>query len=224
MRRVTLVVAVAVTVAATLALTVGSALANDARQKETYVDSVKAEQYFALPGKSWFFGQATDIVGDGEPGLEGYLDTRITYTGTPGPGLTNPITGGSWLLCSEFTQEFQDDPLTNPPECTTTPGSAIVLQLQGNVRDGTAVWDKRGDTAVVPAPSGGCIPVYGGVAKVKADFTVTGGTVNGVTVTEEGTGKFKGTLDHRPLLAYNCGVDPIGKYHAILEGTLKLKF
>jgi hypothetical protein len=218
MRRVTLVVGVAVTVAAMMVLTVGSALANDTRQKETYVDTVKAEQYFALPGVSMFFGEVDDIEGDGEPGLEGYLDTRITYTGTPGPGVTNPITGGSWLLCSDFTWTEPDFRTT--PECTT-PGSAIVLQ--GNVRDGTAVWDKRGATAVVPTPSGGCIPVYGGVAKVEAVFTVTGGTVNGEPVTEEGTGKFKGTLDHRPLLAYNCGVDPIGKYHAILEGTLKLK-
>jgi hypothetical protein len=225
MRRVTLVIALAIVMATMVALTVGSALAKDTQPKQEYVDTVEAGQYFALPGKSWFFGQATDIEGDGESGLDGWLDTRITYSGTPGPGVTNDITGGSWLLCSEFTAEFKEaikgSPLaraSSEPKCED--GSAIVLQ--GNVRDGTAVWDTDGQTAFVPTPRG-CIPVYGGVADVEAVFTVTDGEVNGAPVTKKGIGMFKGTLDHRPLLEYkNC--DPTEEHQPILKGTLRLKF
>jgi hypothetical protein len=220
---------VAVVMAAMLVLIAGSVLAKDSQQKQTYVDTVEAEQYFALPGSAaWFRGTATAIPSDGDPGLTGELDTKITYTGTPGPGVTTDITGGSWVLCSNVTPD-PPDPRTQPVcEEPEEPGSSIALQ--GNVRDGTAVWDTDGDTASVPTgllpPSGPpCISVYGGAAQVEAVFTVRpGGTVNGVPVTQKGIGHFKGTLDHSPLLAYECPGDPVGKYHATLTGTLELKF
>jgi hypothetical protein len=220
MRRVGLVLGVSVVMAAMVVLIAGSVLAKDNQQKQTYVDEVAAEQYFALPGSAaWFRGVANDIEGDGDPGLTGELDTKITYTGTPGPGVTTDITGGSWVLCSNVTP----DPPNPQIQAVCAPGSAIALQ--GNVRDGTAVWDTDGGTAVVPTPSGGCIPVYGGAAQVEAVFTIKpGGTVNGVDVTKKGIGHFKGTLDHRPLLAYECPGDPLGKYRATLTGTLELKF
>jgi hypothetical protein len=95
MRRVTLVLALAVVMAAMMALTVGSALANDTQPKpETYIDKVVTEQYFAqgpsaanqYVGTSMFRGDATDIEGDGDPGLTGKLDARITYSGgSPAP-------------------------------------------------------------------------------------------------------------------------------------------
>jgi hypothetical protein len=225
MRRITLVVMVTVVMAAMLVLIAGSVLAKDTQQKQTYVDTVEAEQYFALPGSAaWFRGTATDIPTDGDPGINGELDTKITFTRTPGPGVTTDITGGSWVLCSNVTPD-PPDPRTQP---VCEPNSAIALQ--GNVRDGTAVWDTDGDTASVPTgllpPSGPpCIPVYGGAAQVEAVFTVRpGATVNGVPVTRKGIGHFKGTLDHSPLLAYQCPGDPVGKYHATLTGTLELKF
>lgn len=224
MRRITLVVMVAVVMAAMMVLTVGSALGKDSQQKHTYVDEVVAKQYFALPGSAaWFRGEAKDIEGDGDPGINGELDTKITYSGTPGPGVTTDITGGSWVLCSNVTP----DPPNPQIQAACAPGSAIALQ--GNVRDGTAVWDTDGGTALVPtglqSPSPPCIPVYGGAAQVEAVFTVTpGSTVNGVPVTEKGIGHFKGTLDHSPLLAYQCPGDPVGKYHATLTGILELKF
>ena|SRR5215204_1528382 len=84
MRRFTLVIALAVIMAAMIALTVGSALANDTQPTQvTYTDTVKAEQYFAFPGIAMFRGKAKDIPNDGDPGLTGYLDTRITYEGRP---------------------------------------------------------------------------------------------------------------------------------------------
>jgi hypothetical protein len=189
---------------------------------------VVATQYFALPGSAaWFRGEAKHVEGDGDPGLTGELDTKITYAGTPGPGVTTDITGGSWVLCSNVTPDPpnpQTQPVCEEPE---EPSSAIALQ--GNVRDGTAVWDTGGDNASVPAgllpPSPPCIPVYGGAAEVEAVFTVRpGGTVNGVPVTEKGIGHFKGTLDHSPLLDYKCPGDDPGLYHATLTGTLELKF
>jgi hypothetical protein len=225
MRRVGLVLGVSVVMAAMVVLIAGSVLAKDNQQKQTYVDEVAAEQYFALPGSAaWFRGVANDIEGDGDPGINGELDTKITYTGTPGPGVTTDITGGSWVLCSNVTPD-PPNPQTQP---VCEPGSRIALQ--GNVRDGTAVWDTDGGTASVPTgllpPSGPpCIPVYGGAAQVEAVFTIKpGGTVNGVDVTEKGIGHFKGILDHSPFLQYTCPSDPVGKYRATLTGTLELKF
>jgi hypothetical protein len=44
------VLALAVVMAAMVVLTLGPALAKDTQQRQTYVDTVQAEQYFALPG------------------------------------------------------------------------------------------------------------------------------------------------------------------------------
>jgi hypothetical protein len=225
MRRVGLVLGVSVVMAAMVVLIAGSVLAKDARQKQTYVDKVVAKQYFALPGSAaWFRGVANDIEGDGDPGINGELDTKITYTRTPGPGVTTDITGGSWVLCSNVTP----DPPNPQIQAVCAPGSAIALQ--GNVRDGTAVWDTDGGTALVPTglvpPSGPpCIPVYAGAAEVEAVFTIAPeGTVNGVDVTKKGIGHFKGILDHGPFSQYTCPGDAPGLHPATLTGTLKLKF
>jgi hypothetical protein len=215
MRRFNLVVALAVVLVATMALTVGSALAKDTQPKpETYTDAVVTKQYFArgpsaanLVGIGMFRGEAKDIEGDGDPGLTGELDARITYTGgAPGPGVKNTVNGGAWMLCSEFRAD--PDP-RSLPECK--PSSAIVLH--GTVSSGTAEWDEDGGYADVLTPSG-VISVYAGQAEVEGVFTVTGGTVNNEPV-NGGSGKFEGTLDHHPLLD---GEPPI------LEGTLELKF
>jgi hypothetical protein len=222
MRRVGLVLGVSAVMAAMVILIAGSVLAKDTQQKQTYVDQVDAKQYFALPGSAaWFRGSATDIEGAGDPGINGELDTKITYTGTPGPGVTTDITGGSWVLCSNVIPD-PPNPQTQPV-CAT--GSA--LALQGTVRDGTAVWDTDGGTALVPTglDSPPCIPVYAGAAEVEAVFTIKPvGTVNGVPVTEKGIGHFKGILDHGPFSQYTCPGDDPGLYPATLEGTLELKF
>jgi hypothetical protein len=234
MRRVGFVLGVSVVMAAMVVLIAGSVLAKDTQPKQTYVDKVVATQYFALPGSAASFrGVAKDIEGDGDPGINGVLDTKITYTGRPGPGVPTDITGGTWMLCSHGFKSPPLDTTVNPPtqippECNTgTPDSTIALQ--GSVRDGTAVWDTDGGTALVPtgldSPSPPCIPVYTGAAEVEAVFTVTGGTVNGVPVTGKGIGHFKGILDHGPFTQYTCpGGQPLGTFRATLEGTLELKF
>jgi hypothetical protein len=206
MRRIGLVLGVSVVMAALMALTVGSALAKNTKPKADYIDKVVAEQYFAAPGIGMFRGVATDIEGDGDPGLTADVDARITYSGAPGPGVETTITGGSWIICSEFKAgpDFR-----STPECT--PDSAIALQ--GTVSGGTAEWDTEGGDAVVQTPRGPIL-VYAGEARVEADFINVSGTVDGVSVSG-GTGKFEGTLFHQPLLD---GENPI------LEGTLELTF
>src|SRR5829696_7283406 len=117
MRRVGLVLGVAVVMAAMKALTVGSALAKNTQPKADYIDKVVAEQYFAAPGISMFRGAAKDIEGDGDAGLTAEVDARITYSGAPGPGAETTLTGGTWILCSEFKAgpDFR-----STPECTPT--------------------------------------------------------------------------------------------------------
>jgi hypothetical protein len=207
MNRVGLVLGVSVVMAAMVALTVGSALAKNTKPKADYIDKVVAEQYFAAPGIGMFRGAATDIESDGDPGLTAQVDARITYSGAPGPGVETTITGGTWILCSEFTSapDFR-----STPQCT--PDSAIALE--GTVvSGGTAEWDTNGGYALVPTPRGPIL-VYAGEAKVEAGFTNVSGRVDGVSVSG-GTGKFEGTLHHQPLLD---GKNPI------LEGTLELTF
>ena len=229
MRRITLVVAVAVTMAVMVVLIAGSVLAKDTQPKQTYVDEVYAEQYFALPGSAASFrGEAKDIEGDGDLGINGELDTKITYTGRPEAGGTSDITGGTWILCSKFTAPPRD-PMTGALIEPVCPDESTIA-LQGTVRDGTAVWDTKGGTALVPTgllpPSGPpCIPVYAGAAQVEAVFTIAPvGTVNGVRVTKKGIGHFKGTLDHGPFSLYTCPGDAPGLHPATLTGTLELKF
>jgi hypothetical protein len=189
-----------------MVLTVGTALAKNTQPKADYINKVVATQYFAAPGMSMFRGTATDIEGDGDPGLTVEVDARITYSGAPGPGVETTITGGTWVLCSEFKAgpDFR-----STPDCT--PDSAIALQ--GTVSGGTAEWDTEGGYAVVPTPRGPIL-VYAGEARVEADFINVSGTVDGVSVSG-GTGKFEGTLFHQPLLE---GKNPI------LDGTLELTF
>jgi hypothetical protein len=206
MRRVSLILGVAVTMAVMMALTVGSALAKDSNSAQTtYTDTITSGyEYNAVPphlsttreGIGQF--RAT-VAGD----LPGELDATIYYTGIPGPNETSEITHGTWTLCSEFTAE--PSPLTDPA-CT----SNSAIKLTGTVRGGTARWDEFG--YYVPGPLG--TQVWIGIADVKATLGMTGGTVNGVPV-QKGSGKFEGTLDHTPLIT---GGDPT------VDGTVTLKF
>jgi hypothetical protein len=191
-----------------LVLTVGSALAKDTqpKPKPIYVQDVDAKQYFAAPGQSRFFGMAIDDPSDGDLGLTGFLDTRITYNypeGTPGPGVETTITGGKWTLCSVFAA----DPRTNPPQCTSTSPVA----LTGTVSGGEAKWDTLVDYY---ATIDNGAQVYGGKADVEAFFDVVSGRVGDKNVTG-GTGTFEGTLDHQPL--FETPDQP-----PTLKGTLEL--
>jgi len=247
MRRILLLLTVAAMLATMLLALAGPSLAKDTEQKETYIDTVKALQYFAKPVPnteypdqrgSWFRGAATDSVEDPDPGLPGQLDTSITYTGgSPSEGGTNTLTGGEWTLCSKG---FNSPPLNTtvkppepiPPECT--PESQIALE--GTWIKGEAKWDTDAETVV---GEGGdqltdtnCLPVgvrvYAGIADIEGDLTVTkGGKVNNKPV-KEGTGKFEeGKLDHRPLaLKKTVAEVPCGhpSRAPIVTGTLKLTF
>jgi hypothetical protein len=86
------------------------------------------------------------------------------------------------------------------------------------VRRGTVRWREEG--SYVPSPLG--TPLWIGIADVKAPLAITGGTVYGVPV-EKGSGKFAGTLDHRPL---TLPPDPITglRQPPTVVGTLRLKF
>jgi hypothetical protein len=199
MRRVTLVVLVAVTVAAMIAFTVGSALANPDPGKVTYIQKLSGVQYNAVPPSAATGGVGTSqfrgtVFGD----LRGAMDATLYYTGRPDENVTTEIIGGTWILCSAFTAPPRD-PETGAliePQCTDT--SAI--KLTGTWRGGTAKWDEGAGYALVGPPGGPQVEVYAGVAGVKATLGVTAGTVNGVSV-KGGSGKFEGTLDHRPLAA-----------------------
>jgi hypothetical protein len=174
MKRVSLVLGVAVVMAAMLVLTVGSALAKNTKPKPDYISEVHALQYFASPGVSKFFGGVTDKEGDEDPGLTGQLNATITYefpAGRPGPGVETTITGGTWTL-------------TGPD-----------VALQGTVSDGTAKWNTDAGYAMTD----GGIEVYAGQAAVEAYFNNASGTVEGVSVSG-GKGELKGTIYHYPLL------------------------
>ncbi len=232
MKRIILLLTVATMLATMLALAGPSLAKNTKPKQETYTDRVEeAQQYFARPpsaenpvGISMFRGLATDIEDDRDPGLPGQLDTRIAYTGgAPGPGVTNTITGGEWMLCSQFTAPPRD-PTTGQliaPQCTS--GSDI--SLTGTWSSGTAKWDESGGFATSCLPG----PVYAGVAEVEGIMTVTDGTVNGVPV-KGGSGKFEGTLDHRPLALsveqFPCTVNGVRNpaRAPIVEGSIELKF
>jgi hypothetical protein len=226
MRRISLVVGVAVVMAAMIALTVGSALAKDTnRAKTTYTDDdVSGYEYNAVSARlsptGEGIGQFRATV-EGE--LPGELDATIYYTGIPGPNVTSEITHGTWIFCSHgFTAPPLDTtvnpPTLIPPVCNAgTPDSTIALQ--GIVKGGTASWREEG--LYVQSPIVGT-QLWIGIADVNAPLAITGGTVYGVPV-EKGSGKFKGTLDHTPLL---LPPDPITNLRQppTVDGTLRLKF
>jgi hypothetical protein len=229
MRRISLVLGVAVVVAAIIALTVGSALAKDNnRAKTKYTDPISGYEYNAvsprLSATGEGIGQFRATVDPEEGELPRELDATIYYTGIPGPNVTSEITHGTWILCSHgFTDPPLDisvnPPTPIPPECNAgTPDPDSTIALHGIVRGGTVRWREEG--SYVPSPLG--TPLWIGIADVKAPLGITGGTVNGVPV-EKGSGKFKGTLDHRPL---TLQPDPITglRQPPTVVGTLKLKF
>jgi hypothetical protein len=86
------------------------------------------------------------------------------------------------------------------------------------VKGGTASWREEGK--YVQSLLG--TQLWIGIADVNAPLAITGGTVYGVPV-EKGSGKFKGTLDHTPLL---LEPDPITSLRQppTVVGTLRLKF
>jgi len=182
MRRITLVLALAAIMSTTMVLA-GQSLAKTTNQNQsTYTDTVNGFEYFADPANGIAKFRET-AAGD----LEGALDGTVHYTGTSTPNVTNTITDGTWILCTRF-QAPPLDPVTHTlitPACTTD----SPISLTGTWSSGTVQWDATG--------------LYG-VAEVKAILTVTGGSVNDISVSG-GSGKFEGTLDHTPLLT---GVRP----------------
>ena len=225
MRRISLVLGVAVVMAAMIALTIGSALAKDNdRDKTKNTDPINGYEYNAVSPRLSATGEgigqfrATVDPEEGDPPKE--LDATIYYTGPPaGPDVTSEITHGTWILCSHgFTAPPLDirvnPPTPIPPECNAD----STIALEGIVRGGTIRWRQKG--YYVTSPLG--TPLWIGKAAVKAPLGITGGTVYGVPV-EKGSGKFKGTLDHTPLL---LPPDPITglRLPPTVVGTLRLEF
>lgn len=229
MRRRLSVLALAALVATTVALTAGSALAANTKPRaESYTDTVEARQYLAQPptttnrvGVGMFRGSAGDHPAYPDPGLPGQIDTRIAYTDrAPGPGVTNEVVGGKWILCSDGFKRGPLDtgvtpPAPIPPECTTTSTTA----LHGTVQGGYAEWDE--DSTYAPVPGAG--PVYAGDAEVEIRLTVDGGEVNGKNVAG-GSGSFEGTLDHSPLLTIDPDNPRAITSRPLITGKLELKF
>ena len=97
MRRITLVLGVAVVMAAMIALTVGSALAKDSnRAKTKYTDPISGYEYHAVSPSLSATGEGigqfrATVVPDLEEGeLPGQLDATIYYKG-PLLVLTSPV-------------------------------------------------------------------------------------------------------------------------------------
>jgi hypothetical protein len=228
MRRISLVLGVAVVMAAIIALTVGSALAKDSnRAKTKYTDPISGYEYNAVSPRLSATGegiaQFRATVDPEEGDLPGQLDATIYYTGPPaGPNVTSEITHGTWILCSHgFTSPPLDirvnPPTPIPPVCNAgTPDTTIALQ--GIVRGGTIRWREKGYYVLSPLGT----PLWIGIADVKGPLGITGGTVCGVPV-ERGSGKFEGTLDHSPL---TLPPDPITglRQPPTVVGTITLKF
>jgi hypothetical protein len=225
MRRITLVLGVAVVMAAMIALTVGSALAKDSNPaKTTYTDPISGYEYYAvsprLSATGEGIGQFRAKVDPVEGDLPGKLDATIYYTGMPaGPNVTTEITHGTWILCSHgFTAPPLDisvkPPTPIPPECNAD----STIALQGIVRGGTIRWREEG--YYVRSPLG--TPLWIGKADVKGPLGITGGTVYGVCV-EKGSGKFEGTLDHSPLTLPPEPITGLRRPPTVV-GTITLKF
>src|SRR5215210_2046891 len=85
-----------VAVAASMALMV-MLLAVPALAQTTYSDTVQGTEYAAVSGQSGsFLGRAS---GD----LPGIMNATIAYTGgSPGPNVTETITGGDWSLTGRW--------------------------------------------------------------------------------------------------------------------------
>jgi hypothetical protein len=230
MRRISLVLGVAVIMAAMIALTVGSALAKDSnRAKTKYSDPIRGYEYYAVSPSLSATGEGigqfrATVAPDPEEGdLPGQLDATIYYKGPPaGPNVTSVITHGTWILCSHgFTDPPLDisvnPPTPIPPVCNTDTLDPTIA-LEGIVRGGTIRWQKEG--RYVTSPLG--TPLWIGKADVKGPLAITGGTVYGVPV-EKGPGKFEGTLDHEPL---TFPPDPITSLRQppTFDGTITLKF
>ena len=225
MRRITLVLGVAVVMAAMIALIVGSALAKDSnRAKTKYTDPISGYEYHAvspsLSATGEGIGQFRATVDPEEGDLPGQLDATIYYTGLPaGPNVTSEITHGTWILCSHgFTAPPLDISVNPPTPIPPVCNADSTVALQGVVRGGTIRWQEEGYYVLSPLGT----PLWIGKADVKGPLAITGGTVCGVPV-EKGSGKFKGTLDHSPL---TLPPDPITglRHPPTVVGTITLKF
>lgn len=193
MSRTTLVVTLAVVMASMMVLAVGSAGTKADPGKVVYTQTLSGVQYDAIPPSD-----ATGGVGVGRfrgavsGDLTGVMDATLRYTGYPDENVTSEIVGGTWTLTG--------------PDTTLT----------GSWRGGTAKWDEGAGYALVGPPGGPLVPVYAGVADVKATMGVTGGTVEGVPV-KGGSGRFEGKIDHHPLQE-----DP--RRPPTVSGDMTLKF
>jgi hypothetical protein len=89
----------AVAVAASMAAMV--LLAAPAMAQTTYTDAVQGFEYAAVSGQSGSF------LGAADGGLPGIMNATITYTGgSPGPDVTETITGGNWTLSGPWGEVF----------------------------------------------------------------------------------------------------------------------
>ena len=175
MSRATLVVTLAAVMVSMMVLAVGSAVAKPDPGKDVYTQTVSGVQFAAIPPSD-----ATGGVGiarfrgavSGE--LTGVMDATLRYTGYPDENVTAESVGGTWTLTGSDTT------------------------LTGTWRGGTAKWDEGAGYALVGPPGGPLVPVYAGIADVKATMAVTGGAVKAVPV-KGGSGKFEGMIDHHPL-------------------------
>ena len=98
------------------------------------------------------------------------------------------------------------------------PRPGLYDRASGYCEGGTIRWREKGYYVLSPLGT----PLWIGKADVKGPLGITGGTVYGVPV-EKGSGKFKGTLDHSPLI---LPPDPITglRQPPTFVGTLRLKF
>src|SRR5215211_3211883 len=205
MRRITLVLGVAVVMAAMIALSVGSALAKDSnRAKTKYTDPISGYEYYAvspsLSATGEGIGQFRATVDPEEGDLPGELDATIYYTGPPaGPNVTSEITHGTWILCSHgFTAPPLDirvnPPTPIPPECNAgTPDPGSTIALQGVVRGGTIRWREEGYYVLSPLGT----PLWIGKADVKSPLGITGEQCMGC-LWKRGPGSSKGHLTTVP--------------------------
>lgn len=105
----------------------------------TYSDDVQGTEYAAVSGQSGSF------VGRASGGLPGVMNVTVTYAGgSPGPNVTESITGGDWSLSGRWGRVF------------------------GSFSGGTVQWNADGTLANIEADmsvSGGSVsgvPISGG--------------------------------------------------------------
>src|SRR3954464_2509751 len=114
-------------------------LATPTLAQTTYSDDVQGTEYAAISGQSGSF------LGRASGGLPGVMNVTVTYTGeSPGPNVTETITGGNWSLTGSWGR------------------------VSGSLSGGTVQWNADGTLANIQANmsiSGGNVsgvPISGG--------------------------------------------------------------